>query len=82
MKSKDAINILNVCKDVLELVEKRVREVEDDEFCLYSLPHSTLRGSSDHIGVSISRIRNAVKWQLEAEILKNNNTQNNEIQYL
>lgn len=68
MKSKEAINMLNACVILLEIVEKRVREVEDDEFCFYAAPQSGLRGSSDHINVSISRIRNAVKWQREAEL--------------
>lgn len=68
MKSEEAIKVLNACIDMLEVIKKRVGEIENDEVCLYATPHSSLRGSSDHIDVALSRIRVAVKWQVEAEL--------------
>lgn len=63
MKSKEAINFLNCCIGVLEIVEEKVREKEDDEICFYAAPRSSLKGSSVYIHVAISRIRSAVKRQ-------------------
>lgn len=72
MNSKKAIKILTSCIVQLEVLEERVREVENDEFCLYTTPRTCLRGSSAHIYVALSRIRNAVKWQKEAELEQHN----------
>ena len=72
MKSKEAISILNACLDVLKVVKNRVGEIEDDKYCFYAAPHSSLRGSSAHIDVAISRIRSAVKWQMEVELEQRN----------
>lgn len=72
MKTNDAISILNGCLEVLEVVKESVEKVEGDEICLCALSHSSLFGAPDHIGVAISRIKIALRYQGEAKLEQHN----------
>lgn len=72
MKSKEAINILNGCVEVLEVVKERVAEIEGDESFLDAVPRARLRHASAYIDIAIGRVKIAVNMQGKADLEQHN----------